>query len=115
MELPDKFRTWVEFYDLCKRLPDFETLETVIVMQPDPQKAHLTERVAESDKIEVHFPVTLIQKNALEEMLAERFNKDEIIYLFNYIFKEMGRYTEENPFSAELRKAKRILLTQAKT
>lgn len=116
MDLPSHFRTWVEFYDNVKTLPEFETLETVVVYEPDTEKAHLTEpylHIKTEDMLQTHYTMREIMVNALNEILAERFKKDEVIYLTNFIEKEIGIFTSENPLAEEVRRAKRILLTTA--
>ena len=112
MELPKRFKTWIEFYDVVKKLDPDGELKTVRVVEDDPETAHVPDTIYPKKKpIEIEYEVADIMRNALEEALSERLNRDEVVYIFNYLNRELGRTIEETPLADELRKIKRIILT----
>ncbi len=115
-ELPKNFKTWVEFYDEVRRLGLRDDFMEVHVTEPSDVEPEINDSPclvrAEMPKYKTYL-IRDIKDNALEEVLAERMSKKEIIYFTQEVKQNLRdlKYKEGHPLFATLSRVKRILLT----
>lgn len=104
-ELPKKFRTWVEFYDNIKE----SGLDSGIYSDVIIEEYYLPER----KRKEKRYLIQLVKNNALEEILSERFKREEFVSWEKGIESILKEYGLQNKscLILGLKKIKRIILT----
>ena len=111
-DLPERFRTWTQFWDMVTESGLHLTHQDVIIEErfyDEEAPNHRTIKV-------LRFKIETIKDGVLEELLADRMKRDEVlglIYEMEMSLRErIGNYQpQEHPLFKSFRTAKRILLT----
>lgn len=105
-ELPAPFKTWIEFYDAFMKL-GYPAAKYVILLSDGEVQ------IEDDQPAGCEFAVSYIKQNAFEELLAERFEYNEAKDFFTRINLIVFDIASDK-VKAQLKKMKRIILTQSK-
>lgn len=112
-ELPEQFRTWVEFYDQIKKsgLDDGTYKDVIVEKREKPELYdHWKPKNTSSN---YRYEIQEVKNNALEELLSERMKKGDVIRFMQAVQINF-QYSGESDWVKEQRSVvKRILLTSA--